>query len=322
MKIQGSIRNAYDYQLGVNTQLQKTVNAVFENSKNKRWHFESRVKEIESFAVKLETGRVRDPFRLEDFLGCTLVVSNSSEIDDAIALVRKHFSVKYRRPKKPGETHKAADAFPFDDIRLYVQRKPAPGLPLEPIDEVIFEVQVKTFLQHAWSIATHDITYKTDNISWGKDRVAAHLKAALEHIELSLKEADSLAKSSAVALNNEKTTHVAMVADILIRNWKRADLPKNLRALAQAVSEVLKVAEMSPKDLDDLLQAAKKKGNSVPLNLSPYGAILSMIIGSRAEHLDMRLSELGKPTVLLTPEISLPANFPSDGAKAGIIQLT
>ena len=64
-------------------------------------------------------------------------------------------------------------------------------------------MQVKTFLQHAWGIATHDLIYKTDDVSWSRQRIAYQIKAMLEHAEMSIQEAGRLAE--AVALS--KTQH-------------------------------------------------------------------------------------------------------------------
>jgi hypothetical protein len=321
MKIQNSIRDAFDAQLAINNSLKKIVDDTLEGAKHGRWHYESRTKELESFAVKLESGRVDDPFHLEDFLACTLVVPNASQIDEAIKLVRKFFSIRYRRPKIAGQTHKQADSFPFDDVRLYVVRKQGKGLPPDPIDNVVFEIQVKTFLQHAWGIATHDFGYKSDEVSWGKDRVVAHLKAALEHVELSLKEAETLAKSPAVALVNPQTKLVADAVSLLKKHWKRSDLPKNLRGLGSSIADIMKVSQLSHGELDEMLSQLGKSQGGLPMNLSPYGVVLTAILGTKAADLDQGLSQARRSKILLTPELILPAGFPSAEAAEAIVQL-
>ncbi|MER9871838.1 hypothetical protein [Mesorhizobium sp. M0195] len=235
MKIQASVRKIFDDQFEINSLLISHVDSAMRGLKESRWHYESRLKELESFAVKLESGRVTNPRALEDFLACTLVVPTTADVKRAIASVQKQFNIRYRRPKKELETNKAADSFPFDDVRLYCVRYNDGSLPPEPIDNIVFEVQVKTFLQHAWGIATHDFNYKTDVVTWGKDRVVAHLKAALEHVELSLQEANNLASSSVVALVSPKIRSIADVIAVLKKHWKRPDLPDNLRGLAETI---------------------------------------------------------------------------------------
>ncbi|WP_192257173.1 hypothetical protein [Mesorhizobium caraganae] len=321
MKIQTSVRQIFDEQLGINELLLAHVDSTMRGVKEARWHYESRLKTLESFAVKLETARVKNPKALEDFLACTLVVTTTGDIPRAISLVKKHFKVRYRRPIKDGETHKAADCFPFDDVRLYCVRRNDGSLPPEPIDDVVFEVQVKTFLQHAWGIATHDFNYKTDVVTWGKDRVVAHLKAALEHVELSLQEASNLSTSPFVDLINPKLRNISEVIDILRKHWKRSELPYNLRGLADSVSSILALLRIGPSSLDSSLASLRKASSGLPLNLSPYGVVVSALAATHAPALNAALAASPKPMMLITPELLLPAGFPSAEAAAKTIQI-
>jgi ppGpp synthetase/RelA/SpoT-type nucleotidyltranferase len=168
MKIPASVRALYEDQKGTNERLRKTVDERMRGIKKERWHYESRVKELASFALKVESGRFKSPRSLEDFFACTLVVANAREIDEAEQLMRDSFAVERRKPELAGRTHKAANQFPFDDLRLYVSLPVGPAVPPSDLNGVVFEVQIKTFLQHAWSIATHELVYKTDDVNWSK----------------------------------------------------------------------------------------------------------------------------------------------------------
>src|SRR5688572_31274713 len=113
MKILKSIQRAYNDQLDVNKKLESKVDDIFKNNKEGVWHFEHRIKPLESFALKIEGGRFENPNKLEDFLACTLVVRNLKEIDKAIDLVKNFFDITNRRPPVFGKTHKKPDSFPF-----------------------------------------------------------------------------------------------------------------------------------------------------------------------------------------------------------------
>ena len=149
----------------------------------KSWFFTSRKKLLESFAQKIESGAVPNPARLEDFVGAMIVVPMTSDVSEALQFINRFFVVEYQRPADSNVTLKLASDFPFDDLRLYGHLRPRDDQPSRPIDDVILEIQVKTFLQHAWSIATHDLVYKFDHVSWARSRVAYHVKALLEHAE-------------------------------------------------------------------------------------------------------------------------------------------
>jgi ppGpp synthetase/RelA/SpoT-type nucleotidyltranferase len=98
--------------------------------------------------------------------------------------------------------------FRLIDLRLYVTLPDSPALPPTDLSDVVFEVQIKTFLQHAWSIATHDLLYKTDAVNWSKERIAYQIKARREHAEISIQEAEDLATSAALAKEDRKTVRV------------------------------------------------------------------------------------------------------------------
>src|SRR6202051_3361537 len=106
MKIPGSIRRLYDDQEESCKKLKVRVEALVRPKLHDRWHYESRIKTIESFTLKIECGRF-DPVALEDFFAATIVVRNGSEIDDAVKLINELFVPAYRRPEKDPETSKA-----------------------------------------------------------------------------------------------------------------------------------------------------------------------------------------------------------------------
>src|SRR5689334_20945235 len=113
MKVPLSIRQVYEDRVDLINRLKKAVDRRIEALKHPRWHYESRVKEQQSFALKVETGRF-DPSNLEDFFACTLVVANTLEIEAAEQLILSQFKEHYRRPKQASWTHKSPDSFPFD----------------------------------------------------------------------------------------------------------------------------------------------------------------------------------------------------------------
>ncbi|WP_426030539.1 hypothetical protein [Caulobacter sp. DWP3-1-3b2] len=310
MKVQASIRALYDQQKPVAEALKVQVDGTLEAFKPRRWHFESRIKELKSFTIKVETGRVKKPEALEDFLACTVVVPNSASINEAVRWIEERFEIRYRRPPHASKTWKNADSFPFDDLRLYCARGNDGSRRPEPIDDVIFEVQVKTFLQHAWGIATHDLSYKTEDVRWGKDRIVSHLKAAIEFAELSIQQAESLSHSPGLQLAHKPTATTAAIIDICKSMWPQDELPENLRGLAETIQAILKDAELTVDDLRSALVAAKAGSGFLPRNLSPYGVILQSLLQNHESQIDAMLRDMAKRAqILVTPEVELPLTF-------------
>jgi ppGpp synthetase/RelA/SpoT-type nucleotidyltranferase len=324
MKIMKSISDLYEEQHPLFIQLQKRVDEVFLANKHKAWHYFSRVKEQESFALKLETGRVPDASALEDFFACTLVVENSSKFAEARALIGKYFDVDYQRPKSADFTHKAPDAFPFDDIRMYVRFKQVAYTPDTPVNTALFEVQVKTFLQHAWSIATHDLIYKSDAISWARERVAFQVKAMLEQAEIVIGSAEHLATIPEMDKTNGYFNDLRKVLSFITSSFVKDDLPRNTLLLAKNTNELLKSLNLKVGDLKQAIKAENASGNGVyTRNLSPYAIIVQSLINQGSANLQEYLTGSGAERfkVFIPLEVNLKGWTPNAKDRAVVFEL-
>jgi ppGpp synthetase/RelA/SpoT-type nucleotidyltranferase len=271
--------------------------------KNPRWHYESRVKELLSFALKIELGRFQNPEALEDFFASTIVVANSTEIDEAEKLIGDNFAVKQRRPPRSDQTHKAPDAFPFDDLRLYVSLKETFAGPPTDLVGIVFEMQIKTFLQHAWSIATHDLLYKTDDANWSKERIAYQIKAMLEHAEISIQEAENLATCGALAKEDRRTASIKKGIALVKSQWDKDELPEDVRRLAANITALLEALRLELGRLEEILDEGKAQRAGVhPANLSPYGTVVQYLWNSERDKMISLLTNAKTRTKILIPE--------------------
>jgi len=311
MKVPASIRRLYDDQKAINDRLKKTVDERMLGIKNPRWHYESRVKELLSFALKIESGRFDHPSALEDFFACTIVVANSAEIAEAVRLVGETFGTKERRPKRDDRTHKASHTFPFDDLRLYVSIPDNPAVPPTDLVGVLFEVQIKTFLQHAWSIATHDLLYKTDDPDWSKERIAYQIKAMLEHAEISIQEAELLAASTSLAKEDEITATIKRAIALVKGQWTDDQLPKDVRRLAVNITVLLDGLRIDLRRLEVILNEGKvQRSGAHPVNLSPFATVVQYLFGAEKTKLVAFLEDQATRTRILIPnEVEIPSDI-------------
>lgn len=317
MKIPASFRAIYEQQRELALIMQRRVDDLLKNRKNANWHYVSRVKAEESFALKLESGRVQDPNSLEDFFACTLVVRNSTEIAAAERLICDEFTPHTRRPESDDATHKNPEAFPFDDLRLYVAWRDDPQSPPTQIGGRIFEVQIKTFLQHAWAIATHDLVYKTDTPHWGKQRIAFQIKAMLEHAEVSIQQAEQLATSTGLAKSTRNSQWMSELIAMLRRVWASSDdLPTDLRRLAENIGTLCAAVDINIIALEELLVDETAAGRGAQIrNLSPFGIVLESLFRHYPRELSRALKDRrrgGKPKIVIASELELPS-----GSKPG-----
>jgi hypothetical protein len=282
------------------------VDDLFRAKKSPRWHYESRVKGEQSFALKLETGR-DDPRMPEDLFGATLVVENYTKRKEAEEMVSELFTLVERRPANPKKTHLRPHSFDFDELRIYVKWRDEPSQKPTGLDGRVFEVQIKTFLQHAWGIATHDLIYKTDQINWGLTRVAYQVKAMLENAELSISEANRLTDSSMLDRTDGDSESVAAAATQIRSRWPPEALPKDMVRLTANLLNLIRVFQLTDSaELWTAIDQATELGRGAKtLNLSPYSAMIDALIGMKGATLFSKL-KTGKHRLFIPKEITLP----------------
>jgi len=255
------------------------VKTLIDDFRDPKWHYEDRIKELESFALKVESGRIPDPCSLEDFLACTLVVRNALEIPQAEREVRERFKLIERRPPQDDSAWYSSDRFPFDYLRLYIRLAESTTMPTTPLHDVTFELQIKTFLQHAWSVATHALIYKTDDVQWAKERIAYQIKAMLEHAEVSIERAEALSSTVTVNRNNKETRDLQSVMGLMRNCWPTERLPDNIKRLGENILAVLNQLRLNCQRLKEILDLEEAAGRGPKsLNLTPYGVVLQAIL--------------------------------------------
>jgi ppGpp synthetase/RelA/SpoT-type nucleotidyltranferase len=309
MKIPKSIRDLYRDLLPRYQRLKEAVDALVQGRKQTRWHYEGRIKQEESFAQKLETGREKNPGMPEDLFACTLVVENHARIAVAEQFVSDNFRLHQRRPRDAHVTHLAPHSFDFDDLRLYVKWKEDTAQRPSGLDGLLFEVQIKTFLQHAWGIATHDFIYKSDDVDWPTSRIAYQVKAMLDNAELSISEAKKLTTSTMLSKCDEEHADLRDVINDIKGRWEANLLPKDLRRMAITLQELSWKLRISFKDIWGILDEATAAGEGAKtVNLSPYAAVLAALLAKRGGAV---FNPLGRPELrgsLFVPlEIELPS---------------
>jgi hypothetical protein len=311
MKIPASVRVLFEDLSPRYAKLQTCVDALVQSQKERRWHYESRLKTEESFALKLETGRELRPEQPEDFFAGTLVVENHTRVVEAERFACDLFTKVERRPQRSDVTPLPAYSFDFDDLRLYVAWKDDPAQKPTGLHGLLFEFQIKTFLQHAWSIATHDLVYKTDDVNWATSRIAYQVKAALENAELSIAEARRLTDATMLHKMDRASDEIQTTIKELRNRWTADQLPKDLRRLAQNVMEMARLLRIQIADLWQCIDDATAAGGGTKtLNLSPHAAIFSALLQQRGGSLLEPLASSRRGRIFVPLEIDLPVLTP------------
>lgn len=284
---------------------------------DRKWHYESRLKGLESYALKLESGKCADPKEMEDFFACTIVVQDIDKVATAEAKVCEKFTLHERRPCEPTATKNESHSFLFEDLRLYVRWQDNPGTRPTGLEGTLFEVQIKTYLQHAWGVATHDLTYKTGEKNWAKERIAFQIKAMLEHAETAIHEAEVISSSSTLDRCDVRSRWVSDLIDLQEEFWEADELPQNRKLLAETIRGLISAVGLDSEGLREVLTAYFQENTKLVNSLSPYGIIVHALMIHRRDAM-FKLLKSGDSgmRVLCYPETeeSLPAR-----EKAGLV---
>ena len=138
---------------------------------------QTRAKSISSFMEKAirkrNMGRYDDPLlQMTDLCGGRIITQTLAEVHAFSELIEKHFLVDEKNSVNAGERHKPSE-FGYRSIHYIIQFKPGPfsyqGKQIEIPEELYpdastpmnAEIQVRTFLEHAWAGFVHDRVYKS-----------------------------------------------------------------------------------------------------------------------------------------------------------------
>jgi ppGpp synthetase/RelA/SpoT-type nucleotidyltranferase len=251
--VQRQFENKYDFI----KLLHDTVREIlFNYCSSNGFAFTDRIKSLESLSEKIETGRYKRWSDIDDLYACTIIIPNLNIEKEVLSFL----NLKFKRVllKNRGEALKSPDVFRFDNTRFIGNLKQS-GYQSE-ISKINFEIQIKTAFEHAWSVSTHSLVYKANEIDWKLLRIAAQLKSSVEQLDMIV--------SGAKQLNLHITEH----------NWPEIEIKK---FILSNTNEFLKNAnvpeELKPKDssrfsdnLYSFFLPIVKDSNKAKKKLIPY----------------------------------------------------
>lgn len=246
---------------------------------NKGYAFTYRIKSIESLAEKIETGRFGKWSDIDDLFACTVIIPTLSHENEVIEFCQNTFQII--RTIKRGQNKKAPDIFRFDSTRMYGQLKKIDDIDIAAplnIYNITFEIQIKSAFEHAWSVSTHDLVYKSSEIDWKRLRLAAQIKATVEQLDTLIL---AFEQTALVIQDNNYPEikikcYLATEIKKMFDNNKIPDelKPKDMSRFCDNLYRLLISADKDEKDIKGIMKQIAKRINSTTINKIPLSISL------------------------------------------------
>lgn len=245
--------------------------------------FYGRIKTIESLAEKIETGRYRKFSDLDDLVAFTLIIPTATQERTVVAFCQNSFNINEIRSKE--NTEKLPDQFRFDCTRVIAKAKPTTDIDVgQPsFFNVLFEIQIRTAFEHAWSVATHDLVYKGSLANWKWLRLAAQLKAVSESLDASVAAFDELSKGI-VESPSKPILERNLVCSFLIELFDKGLVPAEIRPMSMsrtAENIVTVIKSIQPRqetqDVICFLTHKLQELNPAPVSTTLYQMLLGIL---------------------------------------------
>ncbi|TET68228.1 MAG: hypothetical protein E3J56_11640 [Candidatus Aminicenantes bacterium] len=255
----------------------------------------ARIKSKESIMAKIEKEGYENPVdEIEDLVACRLIIKSNSNINEILEKIEGVFNIEKRniRNYRPNE-------FIYDDIQLILSFKDNPLISNKGILGKKFELQIRTGLQDALAEVIRSEIYKTDILTWQKERTASELKANLELVDVILSEFPTM--SSIQEEKDYKPFQRRNEIIKLLKNvWSTEKLPNDLRRASIIIEDYLRLAGAN---IEDLSYWIKDKHTKIvdAVSITPCQIILIILFLEKEAFLDNVIKQ--KRCLLITDEM-------------------
>lgn len=249
--VKDELLNKYEEETHIYTAFEKRCRDLIEEliaESGFKYHIiESRIKTLESLKKKLESKMLED-YEVTDLLGIRIITYYEDIVDDITDILKKEFKVD---TKNSIDKRNKEDKFGYSSVHLVLELSES-RTELTENKKYLglkFEVQIKSILQHAWAVVSHELNYKSEkSMPQDEFRKLIRQSSMLEEVDHNFKLIRELNKeySQEIKVNIEQGKLDTPLNGISLFNYlSSSSLAKN-ELLSMAKSLNIEVKEMLP----------------------------------------------------------------------------
>jgi len=228
----------------------KKLKALIEEmlqSEGLKFHkIEARTKDVDSFEQKIlnPDKEYKEPIKeVQDLAAIRVIVNYTDEVEIVSNLLKKEFEVIYHEiGHQPEEQDPDRFGYVSDHYNLKLSDGRGSLFDWEPYKEIVFEVQIRTILQHGWASISHALKYKD------KHDVPIPVQRRLNRLSGLLE----LADEQFLAIREDVTLVAADVRKIA-KDEKRSEeeeqSPEHRKRLRVALTQHYNILNTDPEDI-------------------------------------------------------------------------
>ncbi|MDO3680172.1 GTP pyrophosphokinase [Paenibacillus ehimensis] len=176
--------------------VESIIREVLDSAKVSYYTISSRAKEIESFISKASKDKYTDPVKeIKDLAGIRIITFVKSEVYECSDIIKPLFDIDSEhsmdKSKELGD-----DKVGYRSVH-YVAKLTEERLKLPEyriFQDMQFEIQIRTILEHAWADISHDRNYKFNGVLPPENDIQRRFSLAAATLELVDREFDSIAR--------------------------------------------------------------------------------------------------------------------------------
>ncbi|MCT4595330.1 MAG: hypothetical protein N4A57_13855 [Anaeromicrobium sp.] len=256
------------------------INEVLQEKHISCHSINNRAKEVESFAEKIVRKGYKDPLRqMQDLSGIRIINYIEDDVKSTCHVIEGLFKVEEKIDKSSGLTN---NTFGYKSVH-YVARLSDRRLELPEFKRYkddVFEIQVRTLLQHTWAEIEHDRNYKFKGVLPKESNIKRRFALLAGLLEMADREFNSISKD------------LDMYAKATVNNIEKGDLDIELNSTSLREYMSIKFKEHINDNNMGKIQVNEQSYNKVIKELKNMGVrTISELDKVMSKYYDNKLKE-------------------------------